>query len=202
MATRSLLSGPVTLFDAEGRDRNILHALQYRKQEKAFCERIEGFRPLLTDVVAHHLSIKAAEVNISPQEHWLHGSFNLCVPVLVEADETRSTTVPKFVIIRFPLPYRVGEATNSGNSDEKINTEAKTYHGSSGIALKSLFHKSMALVYLSIEGGRISNTFPAGLAGCAGSTLLATRSGLFRSPQTMCIAAPVTSPSLTLFIYS
>ncbi|TQW06733.1 hypothetical protein IF2G_06155 [Cordyceps javanica] len=59
MATRSLLSGPVTLFDAEGRDRNILHALQYRKQEKAFCERIEGFRPLLTDVVAHHLSIKA-----------------------------------------------------------------------------------------------------------------------------------------------
>lgn len=127
MTTRNLLSGPITLSEAQGRDKNILHALQYPKQKEAFYERIEGLRPLLADAVAHHLCVKSAQVTISPQEHWLNGSFNLCVPVLVEADETTKTTVPKFVIIRFPLPYRVGEATNPGNSDEKINTEAATY---------------------------------------------------------------------------
>ncbi|KAM3496843.1 hypothetical protein MY10362_009787 [Beauveria mimosiformis] len=30
-------------------------------------------------------------------------------------------------ILRFPLPYRVGEVANPGNSDEKLNCEAATY---------------------------------------------------------------------------
>lgn len=30
-------------------------------------------------------------------------------------------------MIRFPLPYRVGELVCPGNSDEKINCEAATY---------------------------------------------------------------------------
>ncbi|OAA37684.1 Aminoglycoside phosphotransferase [Metarhizium rileyi] len=32
-----------------------------------------------------------------------------------------------FVLLRFPLPYRVGEAVRPGNSDEKVNGEAAAY---------------------------------------------------------------------------
>lgn len=127
MTTRNLLSGPITLSAATRRDRNTLHTLDYPQQREAFYNRIEGYRSLLADVVAHHLGIKPAETIISPQEYWVHGSFNLCVPVLVEVDSSSPSKVPQFVTLRFPLPYRVGEATNPGNSDEKINTEAATY---------------------------------------------------------------------------
>ncbi|KAF7158008.1 hypothetical protein CNMCM6106_004297 [Aspergillus hiratsukae] len=49
----------------------------------------------------------------------MHGSFNLCVPVTVEEFGR--------VIIRFPLPYRVGDSFHPGNSDEKVKCEAGTY---------------------------------------------------------------------------
>ncbi|KAH8719924.1 hypothetical protein HC256_000332 [Beauveria bassiana] len=127
MTTRSLLSGPITFTDAKARSVNILHALQYPSQKEAFYRRIEGHRVLLAEVVAHHLGIKTADVDISPQEYWRHGSFNLCVPVGFRIDYSAQPHVPKHVLIRFPLPYRVGEAEKLGNSDEKLNCEAATY---------------------------------------------------------------------------
>ncbi|EER28268.1 hypothetical protein CPC735_061410 [Coccidioides posadasii C735 delta SOWgp] len=48
----------------------------------------------------------------------MHGSFNLCVPV---------TTPANRVLVRLPLPYRVGEYVRPGNSDEKVCCEAGTY---------------------------------------------------------------------------
>ncbi|KAM3505217.1 hypothetical protein MY11210_008058 [Beauveria gryllotalpidicola] len=126
MTTRNLLSGPITFTDAKARSANILHALQYPSQRSAFYRRIEGHRALLAEVVAHHLGTKPAEVDISPQEYWRHGSFNLCVPIGVLVDHSAQPHVPKRVFIRFPLPYRVGEAEKPGNSDEKLNCEAAT----------------------------------------------------------------------------
>ncbi|KAM3486383.1 hypothetical protein MY8738_000599 [Beauveria namnaoensis] len=67
MTTRSLLSGPITFTDAKARSVNILHALQYPSQKEAFYRCIEGHRALLAEVVAHHLGIKTADVDISPQ---------------------------------------------------------------------------------------------------------------------------------------
>ncbi|EPS27586.1 hypothetical protein PDE_02529 [Penicillium oxalicum 114-2] len=58
---------------------------------------------------------------VSDIEDWLHGSFNVCVPI------TMNNRQNKRVLLRFPLPYRVGEAFNPGNSDEKIRCEAGTY---------------------------------------------------------------------------
>lgn len=58
---------------------------------------------------------------VSDIEDWLHGSFNVCVPI------TMNNRQNKRVLLRFPLPYRVGEAPNPGSSDEKIRCEAGTY---------------------------------------------------------------------------
>ncbi|KAM3513330.1 hypothetical protein MY11210_003014 [Beauveria gryllotalpidicola] len=119
MTTRNLLSGPITLSEAKSKSSNVLHALRYSLQKREFYARIERQRHLLSHIVAHHLNTDIASVAISEQEHWIHGSFNLCVPVLVDNAAA--------VIVRFPLPYRVGEETNPGNADEKIRAEAATY---------------------------------------------------------------------------
>ncbi|OAR01764.1 hypothetical protein LLEC1_06112 [Akanthomyces lecanii] len=126
MTTRNLLSGPITLSSATGRSANVLHALQYPLRKLAFYRYIEGHRALLAEVIAHHLGTKPTEIVISPQEWWRHGSFNLCVPLRVNVDSAQSN-VPRFAFIRFPLPYRVGEETSPGNSDEKLSCEAATY---------------------------------------------------------------------------
>lgn len=127
MTTRNLLSGPVTLSAAEAKSSNVLHALAYSQQKQDFYKRIESRRPLLADVVAHHLGTKSTDIAISWQEFWRHGSFNLCIPARVDVGRSVKPTLPQFVFLRFPLPYRVGEATRPGNSDEKVNCEAATY---------------------------------------------------------------------------
>ena len=125
MTTRNLLAGPITLSAAKSKSSNVLHALRFVQQKDAFYSRIESHRHLLPDVIAHHLNTESANITISGQEYWRHGSFNLCVPVLV--NNSANPTLPQFVMIRFPLPYRVGEVTHPGNSDEKINSEAASY---------------------------------------------------------------------------
>ncbi|KAG6004919.1 hypothetical protein E4U43_000661 [Claviceps pusilla] len=127
MTTRDLLTGPITLSAALEKDDNVLHALTYPEEKKAFYVRLYRQRHLLSGVIAHHLGTKSTDIRIPWVEHWRHGSFNLCIPVVVKTDPSVRPRVPEFVTIRFPLPYRVGEATNPGNSDEKVNCEAATY---------------------------------------------------------------------------
>ncbi|KAM3547919.1 hypothetical protein ARSEF4850_009724 [Beauveria asiatica] len=126
MTTRNLLSGPITFSAANGRSTNVLQSLQYPRRKLAFYSYIQERVELLAELIAHHLGAKPSEIAVSPQEWWRHGSFNLCIPVLVKAD-LKKTSLPQFVMIRFPLPYRVGEAAHPGNSDEKLRCEAATY---------------------------------------------------------------------------
>ncbi|EGX95241.1 Aminoglycoside phosphotransferase [Cordyceps militaris CM01] len=125
MTTRNLLSGPITFSSATARSANVLHALQYPLLKLAFYSYVEEHRAVLAEVIAHHLGTKPADIEIAPQEWWQHGSFNLVIPLNVNGDPAHST-VPH-AILRFPLPYRVGEAANPGNADEKLNCEAATY---------------------------------------------------------------------------
>lgn len=73
-------------------------------------------------VVAHHLGLGSYAVcHVAEEENWLNGSFNICVPTTID------NWNGKRVLIRFPLPYRIGEAARPGNGDEKIRCEAGTY---------------------------------------------------------------------------
>ncbi|EED17256.1 conserved hypothetical protein [Talaromyces stipitatus ATCC 10500] len=51
----------------------------------------------------------------------------LCIPVTVLEWRHQKQHLEKRVLIRFPLPYRVGEDFRPGNGDEKIRCEAGTY---------------------------------------------------------------------------
>jgi len=61
---------------------------------------------------------------LAPINDWIHGSFNMCLPVYVESGGKRPE---KRVMIRFPLPYKIGEENFPGNAEEKIRCEAATY---------------------------------------------------------------------------
>ncbi|KAI1504954.1 hypothetical protein F5X99DRAFT_331996 [Biscogniauxia marginata] len=57
-------------------------------------------------------------------EIWKAGSFNVVIPVLIQA---KGRTGNERVYVRFPLPYKVGEAEYPGNVEEKLRTEIATY---------------------------------------------------------------------------
>ncbi|KAM3541973.1 hypothetical protein ARSEF1564_005142 [Beauveria bassiana] len=130
MTTRNLLSGPITFSNAKGRAANVLEALLYPQRKLAFYDYIERRRDLVAEVIAHHFGVKPSEIQVSPQVWWRHGSFNLCIPFTIIAKMTDPDVLPNvlpYAFIRFPLPYRVGEAAHPGNLDEKVRCEAATY---------------------------------------------------------------------------
>jgi len=116
---RRLLRQNITYSAAKKEETNILHGLGYWPRQNAFFAYIHEHRSMVADIVGHHLNIRSSACQVADMGDWLHGSFNLCVPVSINNG-------PR-VTVRFPLPYRVGDGFRPGNSDEKIRCEAGTY---------------------------------------------------------------------------
>ncbi|EAS37542.2 uncharacterized protein CIMG_02896 [Coccidioides immitis RS] len=119
MPTKRTLRGEITYSQAKERDGNVVHELSYTGEQAKFYTRIYRNRDAISELVAHHLGICPAACQVEEPKKWMSGSFNLCVPVNVNA--------LRRVIMRFPLPYRVGENFRPGNADEKVRCEAATY---------------------------------------------------------------------------
>ncbi|KAI2722587.1 hypothetical protein CBS147332_3516 [Penicillium roqueforti] len=62
--------------------------------------------------------------HVSEVRYWLRGSFNICIPISIQNSRQQPR---KRVILRFPLPYRIGDDFRPGNGDKKIQCEAGTY---------------------------------------------------------------------------
>ncbi|KXG46373.1 uncharacterized protein PGRI_052290 [Penicillium griseofulvum] len=122
MSKRRLLRREVTYSDVKDEELNILPQLDYYAKQVQFFTHLRDKSDWMRAVVAHHLNLSSPDVcEVSAIEDWLHGSFNLCVPITIGSQQN------KRVLLRFPLPYRVGEAYNPGNGDEKIRCEVGTY---------------------------------------------------------------------------
>ncbi|PGH14528.1 hypothetical protein AJ79_03021 [Helicocarpus griseus UAMH5409] len=119
---RRLLRGEITYSAAKEKETNVLHTLTYWSQRASFFAHLQKNSNLLEAAAARHLGVDAASCHIAPQPDWMHGSFNVCIPISV-----RDGRCEKKVIIRLPLPYRVGEAFRPGNADEKLRCEAGAY---------------------------------------------------------------------------
>ncbi len=118
--TLPLLCGKITYDEARQRETNTLLHLTYPNAQLEFYGFIDRRRELIQERVAHHLGLRSPSVcRVTHSTNWMHGSFNLCIPVTI-ADS-------KLVLIRFPLPYRVGDKVRPGNGDEKLRCEAATY---------------------------------------------------------------------------
>lgn len=124
--TRPLLRGEISLEDAVKEDVDIVLELSYPQKRLDFWLRLYTQRQQIVDIVSQHLNIQQSDFTLGQVEEWIHGSFNACVPIHI-LQGPRTSDLPRRAVIRFPLPYKVGESFCPGNMDEKLRSEAATY---------------------------------------------------------------------------
>ena len=117
------LDGDVTLDEALDSESNMLQRLTWLEKRRELLDLLLDNRSKIEASVSAHLGLERDEsCSVDSIQYWIHGSFNLCLPVSVH---TRCGE--KRLMIRFPLPYRVGEEFCPGNAEEKLRCEVATY---------------------------------------------------------------------------
>ncbi|KAF9250514.1 uncharacterized protein N7518_005544 [Penicillium psychrosexuale] len=126
--TLPLLRGQITYSKAQKEEINILRRLEYpNRQKKFFANLSNNNQDWIKDVITHHLGLRSNDLcEVADVQYWLHGSFNVCIPVSINDWQARKQSGTR-VLLRLPLPYRLGEDFCPGNCDEKIRCEAGTY---------------------------------------------------------------------------
>ena len=115
----------ITFEDALEEEQNMLVRLTFLRKFATFREYLENHRNQIEATVSHHLNLSRNDAcSLSHMREWIHGSFNMCLPLRITRQASRSQSR---VLIRFPLPYKIGEEYNPGNADEKLRCEAATY---------------------------------------------------------------------------
>lgn len=122
MAGLATLRGRVSLQDALDEDDDVLAQLRYPEQQNRFWASLVARKADIEALVRYHLGVDWCY--ICTTEIWKAGSFNVVLPVLIRAKGRRDN---ERVYVRFPLPYKVGEAEHPGNVEEKLRTEIATY---------------------------------------------------------------------------
>ncbi|EEP81436.1 predicted protein [Uncinocarpus reesii 1704] len=114
-----LKSGRVSFEEALIDQYNVLHRLNYPKKQEEFWSYLVSRKSDIEAIVRFHLTVDRCQV--ADESQWLYGSYNVCIPVYINwpADER--------VLVRIPLPYKIGEAHNPGNVEEKLRCEVATY---------------------------------------------------------------------------
>lgn len=124
--TRRLLHEEITYSAAKEKETNLLHQLKYPEQKAQFFSLLQSHNDWIRAVVAHHLNVSVSACQVADSGDWIHGSYNVCIPVTVSGISPALQPGNR-LMIRFPLPYRIGEEFRPGNADEKVRCEAGTY---------------------------------------------------------------------------
>ncbi|MCJ1387005.1 hypothetical protein MMC17_010134 [Xylographa soralifera] len=123
--TLRTLYGEITYEEAADQETNVLPELTYWRKMDDFGSYLLEHKKEIEDIVSRYLHLKSTEkCCLSPPSEWDYGSFNLCSPVSIINWRERPGGR---VMIRFPLPFKVGESKFPGNSDEKLRSEVATY---------------------------------------------------------------------------
>lgn len=118
--TLPLLNGRITLDQALTDDDNILARIGCPRQRDEFFSYLSARKREIEDLVSFHLRVK--KCRLSDVQTWLSGSYNVCIPVYISPPSS-----VRSVLVRIPLPYKVGEANSPGNVDEKLRCEVASY---------------------------------------------------------------------------
>ncbi|KAE8414838.1 hypothetical protein BDV36DRAFT_298674 [Aspergillus pseudocaelatus] len=125
--TLPLLNEDITYSAAQEREANILHQLGYPHERTRFFAHLNSKHAWIKAIVTHHLGLSSIDVcRVADMKDWFCGSFNVSVPVIIQGCKGKQQP-GHCVLLRFPLPYRVGEKFRRGNGDEKIRSEAGAY---------------------------------------------------------------------------
>jgi hypothetical protein len=90
MKTRQLLKEEITYSRAKEWEVNILHQLGYFNQQCCFFSHLNDRQEWMKAVIVYHLGIKSTDMcHIANMEDWFRGSFNVCVPVIIDNWKSR-----------------------------------------------------------------------------------------------------------------
>ena len=121
----ALLRGSISLENALEEEHNMLLRLTYWRQRDAFYDSLWNKKAEIEAAVSYHLNLGDVRLcSVAEIGDWIHGSYNMCVPIHIKENTIYRR---RRVLIRFPLPYKVGEKSYPGNADEKLRCEAATY---------------------------------------------------------------------------
>lgn len=120
-----LIKGRITLSESLDNDDDILLELSYPEKRLDFYCYLYERREEIEAVTAFLLGISRAACRVGEIKEWIHGSFNACIPVYINS--SAELCDKEKVIVRLPLPYKVGELEAPGNAEEKLRCEAATY---------------------------------------------------------------------------
>ncbi|KAL8652565.1 MAG: hypothetical protein Q9210_002609 [Variospora velana] len=125
LLTLKTIYGETTLEEALLEEHNMLHKLKYWQKREDLLRYLEDHINDIEATVSYLLALdKTKQCRVERVGLWRHGSFNKCIPIRVT---DRGGQQRERFIIRFPLPYKIGEDTFPGNADEKLRCEAATY---------------------------------------------------------------------------
>ncbi|KKZ60961.1 hypothetical protein EMCG_04384 [[Emmonsia] crescens] len=130
---KALLTSFITLSSAESREEDMRAELQYAMKRGILFAELQSQKKEIQKLVASHCglaspdSVEVPEMveEASNKPVWLHGSFNVCIPVYIKSSGRQS--LPARMGFRVPLPYKIGEESFPGNAGEKVRSEAATY---------------------------------------------------------------------------
>ena len=122
-----LLGRQVTLDAALESVDDMLLELSYPSKQEAFYSYLREQQSGIEALVSFHLGLSTAErCRISETGEWMGGYYNVCIPVYVD-DGCVGSPSSRRVLIRIPLAYKLGEAENPGNVEEKLRCVAATF---------------------------------------------------------------------------
>jgi hypothetical protein len=116
----------VTEAEALDDDWDMIPTLTAFTKTQQFIDRLGSHRAQIEGLIARHLGIPVSDFVLLGQEHWVWGSYNICLPLDINRT-TRTLSLPRQAILRFALPFRCGEEYSPGNVEEKLRCEAATY---------------------------------------------------------------------------
>lgn len=120
-----LLGRQITLDAALDSVDDMLLELSYPSKQTAFFSHLREQQSGIEALVSFHLGLSRTDrCRMSETEEWMYGYYNVCIPIYVDG----WVNFPgKRVLIRIPLPYKLGEERNPGNVEEKLRCEAATF---------------------------------------------------------------------------
>lgn len=124
-STLPLLRGNTTLESALEQEEDILLDLRFPEQGIDSFVSLYSNRDDIENIASYHLGLGSSDTcRVGGVNEWVHGSFNVCIPLYVSKQGQHPE---RRALIKFPLPYKVGEFTNPGNVDEKLRCAAATF---------------------------------------------------------------------------
>lgn len=109
-----LIGKKIKLSEALADEDNILQKLQYPKRRIDLIVLLLENENEILHIAAQHLNVKTNACELSQVSEWIHGSFNLCIPIHVNWNGH------KRVLFRVPLPYKIGEDLFPGTVMKKL----------------------------------------------------------------------------------